>query len=115
MKVINVTLLVYGVFLTVMGVLGYVEKHHIVSLVAGVISGMLILASVALAKTNPRAGRIMALVVSALLFLQFFGAFVMKQQLYPAGIIATFSLIVVLMLGAGHMLVMRKKRLAGDN
>jgi len=107
---LNVLLLLYALLDIVMGVLGYVNKGSLPSLLGGVVSGMVILASLALTKTNPRAGRIMALVVAVLLMGMFAKNTFFQNQLYPGGIMFVTSLIVAVCLGVGHMMGMKAKK-----
>jgi uncharacterized membrane protein (UPF0136 family) len=106
---LNIVLILYVLLNIVMGVLGYVNKHSVISLVAGVGAGVIVLGSMALAKSNPRAGRITALVVSVLLIGRF-APKAFENQLYPAGIMFASSIIVAISLGAGHMMGMKAKK-----
>ena len=106
---LNVVLLLYAVLNVTMGLLGYINKHSIISLIAGTLAALVIAFCLLLTKTNPRAARITSLVVAVLLL----GRFAPKafaNQLYPAGIMFVCSLIVIICLGAGHMIGMKEKK-----
>ena len=92
-----------------MGILGFVNKGSIISLIAGVAAAMFILGSLAWAKTNPRSGRITSLVV-AFLLLGRFAPKAFQNQLYPAGIMFAASFVVIICLGAGHMIGMKERK-----
>lgn len=109
MRWLNTLLLMYALLNVLMGILGFVRAHSRPSLIAGTAAGVIVLGSVALAKSNPRAGRIASLVVALLLLGRFApGAF--QNQLYPAGIMFVASLIVAISLVAGHVMGMKAKK-----
>ena len=106
---LNIVLLLYSLLNVVMGILGFVNKGSIISLIAGTLAAVVTLGALAYTKKNPRTGRITCLVVAVLLLGRFApGAF--KNQLYPAGIMFVSSLIVIVCLLAGHMMGMTAKK-----
>ena len=111
---LNVVLFLYGILDIVMGYLGYTNKGSIMSLVAGGLSGVIILSTLAWYKLNQRAARITALVVTVLM-LGRFAPKAFENQLYPAGIMFIASLAVTICLVGGHIAGMKaKKARAGE-
>ena len=106
---LNVVLLLYAVLNVTMGLLGYINKHSIVSLIAGTVAAAIIGFCLIWVKTNPRSARITSLVV-AILLLGNFTPGTLANKLYPAGIMFVCSLIVIICLGAGHMIGMKQKK-----
>lgn len=117
---LNPLLAVYGVLLIASGIQAYffntqTAHPNVMSLIGGVVSGLLILGSLALAQTNPRPARIGAAIISLLLAGMFMGRyFSADHAVWPNLILGTLSFVVFLALGAGHMIATaaRKKGLA---
>ena len=95
-------LIVYGLVSIVMGVLGYVNKHSVMSLVAGVAAGIIVIGAAAMAKTNPKVGFIACAVIALLMLGRFVPPVLKENQLYPAGIMVVSSLAVLLALAVAH-------------
>jgi len=106
---LNAVLLFYALLTLVMGLLGYINKHSVPSLIAGTAAAVIILAALAFGKRNPRASRITCLVIAVLL-LGRFATKALSNELYPSGIMFVCSLIVIVCLGAGHMMGMKAKK-----
>lgn len=120
-KVLDGIVLAYGVFLIVLGIVGYVVGHHVMSLIAGGVAGALVLFFLSITAKKRQIGRIGVAVISLLMFLQFAGSIAMRMSADPATapktpiwqayVIAPVSLLVFLALGMGHMAAMRERRL----
>ncbi len=110
---LNVVLLLYGLFNIGMGCIGYFRGHSIISLIAGSVAGLIVLGTLVWYKSNPRAARITALVITIALMGQFAKDTFEKNQLYPAGAIFVPSVIVFLCLLVGHVMGMRAKKARG--
>ncbi len=95
-------LFVYALINISLGVFAFYHAHSVFSLVGGVGSGMLVIAGMAWAKTNQKAGYILITVVSLLLLGKFGGSFVEKHDIYPSGILGTVALIALICLIVGH-------------
>ena len=118
-KVLDTIVLVYGVFLILMGALGYALSKHVISLIAGGAAGLLVLVFLAITAKNRQVGRIGVAVVSILMFLNFAGAIARnltattppKTPVWQAYTIAPISLLVFLALGFGHMSAIKARKL----
>lgn len=106
---LNVVLVLFSLLNIGLGIYGYVVKDTLISLIAGVVIGALMLGTVALAKSHPRWGRIGSLVLTIAVLGQFAPKFIKTQDWLPAGILTVSAAIVFICLGVGHMLGMRSK------
>ena len=89
--------LIYGVLMAVGGVMGYVRKDSMASLIAGGISGIALVGSaVAMMKGAYSAGWWISLVVALLLLVRF-GIAAMKGgfKMMPGGMVIILSIIVI--------------------
>jgi uncharacterized membrane protein (UPF0136 family) len=84
---------VFGLLTIAGGVMGYVSKGSVPSIVAGVISGLLLLLAAFLLPGNAAAGLGIALVVSLLLAGRFVPAFLKTGSAMPAGLMSFLSLV----------------------
>jgi len=89
--------LVFGLFTIVGGLMGYVKAGSTASLVAGSISGGLLLVAAFLLPNYQVAGLALAAVVSIALAGRFVPAFIKTGQVMPAGLISLLSVIGVIM------------------
>lgn len=94
-------LFVYGVFTIAMGLAGFIHGHSLPSLISGGLVGVLVLVGANLAKTNPKVGFGMAVVLALLMLGRFMGPLMSKHQVYPAGIIVTASVVGMIAAVAG--------------
>jgi uncharacterized membrane protein (UPF0136 family) len=91
-------LLLYGLLSIGLGLYGYLAKGSLVSLIAGGVAGVIVIGAAALARTHPKIGLGIGLVVALILIGRFAGPLVRDQQIVPAGIMAVSSLIVAALL-----------------
>lgn len=94
----SVILFAWGTFVAAVGVSSYVTKHHLVSLIAGVLFGALIIGGGALLKKGTDWGFWLGVVVTALMFFQFAGAYASKHLIWPAGTMALLSVVALIAL-----------------
>jgi uncharacterized membrane protein (UPF0136 family) len=117
MNTVDVVVLLYALLTMVMGILGYVapttSHPSIISLIAGVGIGALLLGALALGKTNPRVGRISAAVITLLPLGRFIPTFIKTHAVYPAGIMVVAGIITFGVLLGGHFMAMSKKKASG--
>lgn len=107
---IDVVVLLYALLSIGLGLEAFLVKHSIPSIAGGGIAGLLLLGCLALGKSNPRAGRIGASVVTLLLLGKFLADFAKKGAWYPAGIMTVASAFVLAVLVGGHFAAMRKRK-----
>ena len=91
-------LVVYALLLFIGGLIGYVKAQSIASLLMGSIFAFLILFSAFLMQKRVAAGLMLARVLTLFLSLFFLYRLFQTQKLMPSGMMAFFSLIVVILL-----------------
>jgi uncharacterized membrane protein (UPF0136 family) len=89
--------IVFGLLTIVGGVMGYVKAGSTASLIAGSVSGILLLLAAFLLPGNLAVGLALAAVVSILLAGRFVPAFLKTHQLMPAGLMSLLSVIGIIM------------------
>jgi len=93
------TVLIYALLVAVGGVLGYVRAGSMASLVAGLISGLLLVGSaVAMMRGAFQSGWWLALVVTILLLARFGMAATKGFKFMPGGLVIIMSILVLIML-----------------
>ena len=99
MKLVQKVLLVFALLLVIGGIVGYVKKDSVESLIAGTISGAAIFLSCWLYGSRPQFGFGLGLIVS-LALLGRFGAKAWNEGLkpMPGGIIIFFSVVTIVVL-----------------
>ena len=85
--------IVFGILTIAGGVLGYVKAGSMASIIAGSISGVLLLLAAWLMPEHQAAGLIVALIVSLLLAGQFIPKFFRTLKVMPAGLMSVLSAI----------------------
>jgi uncharacterized membrane protein (UPF0136 family) len=85
--------LVFGALTIVGGVIGYVKAGSLPSIIAGSITGVLLLVAGALLPEHRAAGLATAFVVSLLLAAQFVPKFIRTGRAMPAGMMSILSVI----------------------
>jgi uncharacterized membrane protein (UPF0136 family) len=89
--------IIFGLLTIAGGVMGYVKAGSVASIVAGAISGVLLLLAAFLLPQQLAAALILAAVVSILLASRFLPAFLKTGKFMPAGMMAILSVIGVIM------------------
>lgn len=85
--------IIFGVLTIAGGVIGYVSKGSVPSIVAGAICGILLLASAFLMPNHLVVGLAIAAITSLLLAGQFVPKFIKSGQAMPAGMMSILSVI----------------------
>jgi len=85
--------IIFGVLTIAGGVIGYVSKGSVPSIVAGAICGILLLVSAFLMPNHLFAGLAIAAIISLLLAGQFVPKFIKSGQAMPAGMMSILSVI----------------------
>jgi uncharacterized membrane protein (UPF0136 family) len=85
--------IIFGILTIAGGIVGYAKAGSVISIVAGSISGVLLLLAAWLMPEHQTAGLIVALVVSLLLAGQFIPKFLQTFKVMPAGLMSVLSAI----------------------
>ncbi|CAN5261421.1 hypothetical protein BH20VER2_BH20VER2_08080 [soil metagenome] len=89
--------IIFGVLTILGGVIGYLRAGSMASIIAGSISGILILVAALLLPSNVVAGLALAGVISLLLAGRFLPAFIRTGDFMPAGMMSILSIIGIIM------------------
>jgi uncharacterized membrane protein (UPF0136 family) len=93
MEATKVYFLIFGALTIIGGVVGYVKAASLPSLIAGSITGMLLLVAGALLPEHRTIGLATAFVISLLLAAQFIPKFFRTRKAMPAGLMSILSVI----------------------
>lgn len=93
---VKIYFIIFGLLTIVGGVIGYVKAGSTASLIAGGISGVVLLAAAFLLQGNVALGLIIAGVVSIVLAARFIPNFMQTGKVMPAGLMALLSAIGVI-------------------
>jgi uncharacterized membrane protein (UPF0136 family) len=96
MEVTKVYFILFGVLTIVGGIVGYVKASSVASIVAGSITGVLLLVAAFLLPEHRGVGLATASVVSLLLAAQFVPKFLQTGRMMPAGMMSILSVIGVI-------------------
>jgi uncharacterized membrane protein (UPF0136 family) len=102
--VLNVARLVffaYAVLLIVGGIAGFVEAKSVISLIAGVVCGMLALAGGIYITQNPTVGLVLGIVASILSAGGMAPRYAKSKKVWPAGIVLAASVLTLVVGVAG--------------
>ncbi len=89
--------IVFGLLTILGGIMGYVSKGSLPSIIAGSISGLALLAAAFFLPNNVVAGLVLAALVSVLLAGRFVPAFIKTGAIMPAGMMSVLSVIGAIM------------------
>src|SRR6184192_4796837 len=84
---------IFGALTIVGGIIGYVKAGSVPSIIAGAITGVLLLVAGALLPEHRAAGLAAAFIVSLLLAAQFVPKFIRTGKVMPAGMMSVLSVI----------------------
>ena len=96
MEVTKVYFILFGVLTIAGGIVGYVKAGSVASIIAGSITGVLLLVAAFLLPEHRGVGLATALVVSLLLAAQFVPKFLQTGRVMPAGMMSILSVIGVI-------------------
>ena len=85
--------LIFGALTIVGGIIGYVKAGSVPSIIAGAITGVLLLIAGWILPGNRTVGLAMALIVSVLLAVQFVPKLIRTGKMMPAGLMSILSVI----------------------
>lgn len=109
MRWLNALLITFSLLSIGLGIYGFSEKGSAVSLIAGGAAGFFMLASVYLAQSQPRWGRIASVVIAVAMLGQFAPKFFKTGDWVPAGTMMIASALVVVALLGAHFMANRAK------
>ena len=89
--------IVFGILTIAGGVIGYVKAGSTASIIAGSITGILLLVAAFLLPQNLAAGLALAVIVSLLLAVQFVPKFLQTGKAMPPGVMSVLSVIGILL------------------
>ena len=93
MDVTRLYFLIFGALTILGGVIGYVKAASVPSIIAGAITGVLLLVAGTLLPEHRAAGLAAAFIVSLLLAAQFVPKFIRTGKVMPAGLMSILSVI----------------------
>jgi uncharacterized membrane protein (UPF0136 family) len=89
--------LIFGVLTITGGIIGYVKAGSTPSIIAGSITGILLIVAALLLPEHRLAGLVIALIVSLVLAAQFIPKFIRTGKVMPAGMMSVLSAIGIVM------------------
>jgi len=93
LELARIYFLVFGVLTIAGGIIGYVKAGSLVSIIAGAVTGVLLIISGVILLHHRELGLGLALVTSAVLAAQFIPRVLRTHRLVPAGIMSLLSVI----------------------
>ena len=93
MEAAKIYFIVFGALTIVGGIVGYLKAGSVASIIAGSITGVLLLIAAFLLPEHRAIGLATALIVSLLLAAQFFPKFLRTGRVMPAGMMSILSVI----------------------
>jgi uncharacterized membrane protein (UPF0136 family) len=93
MEAAKIYFIIFGVLTVVGGVIGYVKAGSVASIIAGSITGVLLLVAAFLLSDHRAAGLATAFIISILLAAQFVPKFIRTGKVMPAGMMSILSVI----------------------
>jgi uncharacterized membrane protein (UPF0136 family) len=97
MDATSIYFLIFGALTIIGGVIGYVKAGSLPSIIAGAITGILLLVAGWILPANRAVGLVVGLVVSLLLAGQFVPKFIRTGKVMPAGLMSILSVIGIVM------------------
>src|SRR2546421_1250962 len=96
MEASKIYLVIFGILTVVGGVVGYIKAGSVASIIAGSITGVLLLVAAFLLPEHRAIGLATALIVSLLLAAQFIPKFLKTGRMMPAGLMSILSVIAII-------------------
>ena len=93
MEAAKIYFIIFGLLTIIGGIIGYVKAGSVASIIAGVITGVLLLVAAFLLPEHRVAGLAIALIISFLLAAQFVPKFFRTGRVMPAGMMSVLSVI----------------------
>lgn len=93
MDATSIYFLIFGALTIIGGIIGYVKAGSLPSIIAGAITGILLLVAGWILPSNRMPGLVIGLIVSLLLAAQFVPKFIRTKSVMPAGLMSILSVI----------------------
>jgi uncharacterized membrane protein (UPF0136 family) len=93
MEATRIYFILFGVLTIAGGIVGYVKAGSVVSIIAGVITGVLLLVAAFLLPEHRAAGLATGFIISLLLAAQFIPKFLRTGKVMPAGMMSILSVL----------------------
>ena len=93
MEAARIYFVIFGILTVIGGVVGYIKAGSVASIIAGSITGVLLLVAAFLLPEHRAIGLATALIVSLLLAAQFVPKFLKMGRMMPAGLMSVLSVI----------------------
>ena len=93
MDATSIYFLIFGALTIIGGLIGYVKAGSLPSIIAGAITGVLLVVAGWILPANRTPGLVIGLIVSLLLAAQFVPKFIRTKSLMPAGLMSILSVI----------------------
>lgn len=90
--------LIYGILSIVGGIIGYKQAGSKVSLISGIVTGVLLLIGAAMMRSGNAAGQGLAIAVSLLLVIVFIVRLVKTRKFMPAGLMVAAGILTLISL-----------------
>jgi uncharacterized membrane protein (UPF0136 family) len=98
---VKIYFFVFGALTIVGGIIGYVKAGSLPSIIAGTVTGVLLIIAATLLSDHRAVGMATALVVSLLLAAQFVPKFIRTGKVMPAGLMSILSVIGIVVVVVG--------------
>lgn len=99
----RLALLIYPFLMLLGGILGYASKKSVISLIAGAGSAVLLFATYALTKSQPKTGLWIGTGIAVIMFFSLWKRYQQSGHFYPAGIFSVISIVAVLVFVASAL------------
>lgn len=101
MEGIRIAMGLYGALMLIGGIMGYATAQSVPSLIAGIVSGILIAVAFVVSRTQPKAGFGLGAVVAVVLAIEFFRRFQVTGKVMPSAMLCAVSVLAALIIGSG--------------
>lgn len=90
-KIVEISLLVYAILVSAGGVFGFLKAKSKASLIAGLISGALVITAYSISKRNPSTGFMVGAAVTGLLLIVFGMRLAKTKKFMPSGMLLVLT------------------------
>jgi len=90
-NIVEISLLIYGVLVSAGGVIGFLKAQSKASLIAGLISGALVITAYSISRRNPATGFLVGACIGALLLIVFAVRLAKTKKFMPSGMMLVLT------------------------